>query len=226
MKTLLAVVTSLLACSSYAGEVTGRVTLKGTPPPERVVDLSLYPALAAKHPNGLTTRHYQVGADGGLQSVLVYLRGDFEGRTFEPPRIPAVLDHVGGLFQPFVVGVQVGQPLQLRCADKTTCGFHVTPKQNREFNPSPIGQTVSTSFSIPEVPVRVKCDLHPWNYTYLGIFAHPFFTVTDKDGRLTIPYVPPGRYTLEIFHPRTGKSAREVIVSTGKIVTDFTVTAK
>lgn len=72
----------------------------------------------------------------------------------------------------------------------------------------------------------LKCDLHPWNVAYVGVFSHPYFTITDKDGTFTIPSVPPGRYTLEICHPRSGKIAKEVAVSDDKTVTDFTVTAK
>ena len=134
-------VASLLVIRSEAGDITGRITLSGNPPPERKI-VSLDAAIAARHPDGLTTCHYQVGAGSDLRNVLVYIRGDFEGRTFEPPRAPVVLDHVDGLFQPFVLGVQVGQPLQLRCTDKTICGFHATSKQNQEFVISPIADVV------------------------------------------------------------------------------------
>src|SRR4029453_8676325 len=63
IKTPLALVACRLALGSHASEITGRVTLKGTPPAERTVDLKSDAALAAKHPKGLTTRHYQVSPD-------------------------------------------------------------------------------------------------------------------------------------------------------------------
>jgi len=218
-------VASLLVIRSEAGDITGRITLSGNPPPERKI-VSLDAAIAARHPDGLTTCHYQVGAGSDLRNVLVYIRGDFEGRTFEPPRAPVVLDHVDGLFQPFVLGVQVGQPLQLRCSDKTICSFLAVSKANPGFAISPIGDVVSRTFTKPEVAVRFKCDLHPWNYAYVGVFAHPFFTVTDQNGRYTIGAVPSGRYTLEIFHPKAGTAAREVVVATEKLVADFSLTPK
>jgi hypothetical protein len=89
-----------------------------------------------------------------------------------------------------------------------------------------MSETVSRTFTAPEVAVRFKCDLHPWNFAYVGVFTHPFFAVTGEDGRFTIPNVPPGRYTLEIFHPKTGKSAKEIVVSNGRTVTEFSVRAK
>ena len=56
----------------------------------------------------------------------------------------------------------------------------------------------------------------PWNYAYVGVFSHPFFATTDKDGFFKIDGVPSGRYTLEMFHPRSGKTNRAVLVEAQK----------
>jgi len=226
IKTTLALVGCSLVLGSDASDITGRVTLKGMPPPERAVDLKSYAALAAKHPNGLTTRHYQASRDGGLQHVLVYVRGSFDGVTFEAPRTSPVLDHADGLFQPYVMGIRVGQQLQLKCSDGTICGFHATPKANQEFVMTPGEGTVPRTFTNPEVPVRFKCDLHPWNYAYVGVFAHPYFAVTDEQGRFTIRGVPAGKYSVEIFHPRSGTSAKPIIVTDQPADVDFEVIAR
>lgn len=215
-----------LVSNSHAGDMTGTVTLKGTPPPERTVDLKTESALAAKHPKGLTTRHYQVGPNSGLQHVLVFVRGSLADTTFEPPRTSPVLDHADGLFQPYVLGIRVGQPLQLKCSDGTTCSFHTAPKANQSFAIAPFRDTVPRTFTEPEVPVRFKCDLHPWNYAYVGVFSHPFFAVTDELGRYTIPGVPLGNYTVEVFHPKTGTTSKPVVVADKATKVDFEVTAK
>lgn len=226
IKTTLVLIACSLALGSHASDITGRVTLKGKPPPERIVDLKSDAALAAKHPNGLTTRHYQVSADGGLQHVLVYVRDTFDGVTFEQPGTTAALDHAGGLFQPYVMGIRVGQPLQLKCSDGTICSFHTAPKANRAFAISPFHDTASRAFTEPEVPVRFKCDLHPWNYAYVGVFAHPFFTVTDERGQFTIRGVPLGRHTLEIFHPKGGTNAKQIVVTDKVGTVDFEMIAR
>ena len=85
---------------------------------------------------------------------------------------------------------------------------------------------IPRTFTNPEVPVRFKCDLHPWNYAYLGVFDHPYFAVTDEQGRFTIPGVPAGRYIVAIFHPTSGKSAKPVIVTDQPATVDFEVIAR
>lgn len=76
------------------------------------------------------------------------------------------------------------------------------------------------------MPVRFKCDLHPWNYAYVGVFAHPFFAVTDERGHFTIRGVPAGRYTLEMFHPKGGTSAKPIVPTDKAATVDFEVTAR
>src|SRR5262245_42799943 len=114
MKTIAAAAVLLLLCFKAAawepsGSIEGRVTLSGSPPPESKVDLKHYPELEALYPDGLTTRRFIVGTEGGLTNVLVYLEGKFPQRTFKQPEKPVVLEHINGLFQPYVCGIQTGQ---------------------------------------------------------------------------------------------------------------------
>ncbi len=198
--------------------------MHGVLPPERSIELWQHSGIAAKHPDGLKTRFYEAGPDGGLRNVLVYIRGDFDEKAYKPPERSAILEHLDGLFQPYVLGIQVGQPLELR--DTGLCGFHGMAKKNQEFDVTPMGGVVTRTFTAPELPITFRCDIHPWNYAYVGVFSHPFFAVTDKNGRFAIAGVPRGRYTLEIFHPKSGKSARTISVSKARVVEDFSVTPK
>jgi hypothetical protein len=74
--------------------------------------------------------------------------------------------------------------------------------------------------------VQFKCDLHPWNYAYVGVFAHPFFAVTDQDGRFAIHGVPAGHHDLAIFHSKGGTSTKPIAVTDQLTTMDFEVTAK
>ncbi len=70
--------------------------------------------------------------------------------------------------------------------------------------------------------VTVLCDVHGWMKAYLRIDPHPFHAVTDALGRFRIEDVPPGRYTLELWHERLGTRQVEVRV-VGERVTSVDV---
>src|SRR5882672_11389019 len=95
-----------------AGEITGKVTLKGTPKPE--LEIPLTPSCSKANPNKVTTRHYVVGPDGGLANVFVYLT---DAKPAPPVGEPPILDQVGCMYDPYVMGVVVGQKFKIRNSD-------------------------------------------------------------------------------------------------------------
>src|SRR6185295_102293 len=103
MKSYLTGLTTILAAASLqtlsAAEVSGKIKLEGTPPPEKTIDFSgPNEATCGKtHTTPVTTRHYVVGADKGLANVFVYVK---EGAPMGPGKGEApVLDQVGCLYQ-------------------------------------------------------------------------------------------------------------------------------
>ncbi|MEP6933155.1 MAG: carboxypeptidase regulatory-like domain-containing protein [Nitrospirota bacterium] len=48
--------------------------------------------------------------------------------------------------------------------------------------------------------MRLLCDVHNNMNAYWAGFNHPYFAVTDADGRFEISGVPPGTYTLVAWH--------------------------
>ena len=61
-----------------------------------------------------------------------------------------------------------------------------------------------------EALVRLRCDVHPWMAGWLVVVEHPYAAVTDAEGRFTIADVPPGAYTLAVWHERLGRTERPV----------------
>ncbi len=60
--------------------------------------------------------------------------------------------------------------------------------------------------------IPVKCNVHPWMRAYIGVVSHPFFAVTGDDGTFTIKGLPPGTYTIEVWHEKYGKQEQPVTV--------------
>src|SRR5262249_4463353 len=53
-------------------------------------------------------------------------------------------------------------------------------------------------------PNQIDCTLHPWMKGWLIVFAHPYFAITDKDGKFELKNVPAGKFRLIIWHERGG----------------------
>lgn len=102
--------------TAQAADITGKITLKGTPPPEKALPLD--PACGKLWPNEKPkTRFYVVGADSGLGDVFVYLKS-FEGKV-EASSKPALLDQKGCEYSPYILGLQTDRSCW--CAIPTPC---------------------------------------------------------------------------------------------------------
>jgi hypothetical protein len=234
MKTHISIAAALAVLGSVqlvsAAEITGKVTLKGTPPAEKPIAMDA--ACGKLQPNAITTRHHVVGADNGLANVFVYIKSGLDGKKFDVPTETPLLDQVGCEYTPYVLGVQVDQKIKIRNSDAVLHNVHATPRNpaNKEFNfGQPLkGQVNEKSFPAPEVLVRVKCDVHPWMFAYIGVQEHPYFAVTDKDGNFKLPAtLPAGKYTIEAFHLKAGAVTQEIEVGADdKKSLAFTLEAK
>jgi plastocyanin len=237
MKTLSASLVLGLAfvtATAFAGDITGKVTLKGTPPPE--IPIKFDPTCSAMHGGqNVTTTRYLVGKDNGLGNVFVYVSKGTEGKKFATPTTPVTIDQKNCLYSPAVIGVMVGQPIQIKNSDPVMHNVHAQPRVegNNEFNfAQPLqGQTDERKFDKPEVLIRFKCEVHDWMLAYVGVVDNPYFAVTDKDGNFTIKNVPPGNYTLTAYHLKTHGIAskgvtQDVKVESGPATANFTVEIK
>lgn len=209
--------TSGVTLGSPGTAVFGHAMLRGVPPPEKAIQLDA--ACGSLNATPITTRHFLVGAENGLANVFIYIK---TGAPKAGPQdsVP-VLDNANCEFQPYVLGVRAGQPFTVRNSDPVLHNFHLMPKPgggNREINFGlPVkNMSVSKVLDKPEVFVRVKCDVHPWMFAYLGVVDHPWFAVTDKNGNFTLPLgLAPGQYTLAAVHVKAGEIAQPINVIDG-----------
>jgi plastocyanin len=228
----LAAAVAVVALPINAGEVTGKVILKGTPPPEKVIAAVAADANCGKVAQGeAKTRIYVVGADGGLANVVVYIKKGLEGKTFTPPATKVDLDQLGCMYQPYISAVMAGQTLAVKNSDPFMHNVNATPKApgNKGFNIAQAnqGQVNDKVFEKPELGIRFACNVHPWMIAYVNVMENPFFAVTDGKGGFTIKGdLPDGKYTLEASHQKAGAVTQEIEVKGGKATADFTIEVK
>jgi plastocyanin len=198
-----------------AGTINGKVTLEGTAPAAEAIQMAADPNCARLHTTPVKTEFVVVGEGGALANVFVYVKKGLEGRSFPTPTEPVVLDQHGCQYVPHVLGIQVGQTLQVLNSDETLHNIHAMPKNNKEFN---IGQPVKglktdKKFDKAEIMVPFKCDVHKWMNSYAGVLEHPFFAVTKTDGAFSLAGLPPGDYVVEAWHERFGPKEMSVTVA-------------
>jgi plastocyanin len=197
----------LLATPAFAnGLIQG--TVKTTPP------------ATARPPHAVTKDASVCGNDavdeavlvdkkGGLRNVVVFLKdAKFAGKL--APVDGAALDQKGCRYTPHVQALTVGTPLSLLNNDAVLHNVHANDSGMTVFNIAmPIkGQKLPVPMRKPGL-MKLQCDAgHTWMNGWLYVFDHPYFAVTNEAGAFTIKDVPPGEYTVELWHePADGQGA-------------------
>src|SRR5262249_37013994 len=123
-------------------------------------------------------------------------------------------DQTGCVYAPHVAGAMVEQKVKFRNSDDMMHNVHGLPFSNKEFNFGQVkGSENDVKFTTQEVPVKVVCNVHTGFMTaFVGVVDHPFFAVTDAAGKFEIKKLPPGKYTLGVWHERLTVPDQEIEV--------------
>jgi plastocyanin len=208
-----------------AGSVAGTIEFTGKKPARKAVDMSNDPACVEAHGGKAYDESEVVNPNGTLANVFVYVKTGLEGKKFDVPATPVTIDQKGCWFHPRVLGIQVGQKLDVTNSDPVTHNIHPMAEINREWNHSQ-GQgdaPLERKFLKPEVLIRVKCNIHSWMHAFIGVVDNPYYAVTGSDGSFSLPNLPPGDYTIEAVHEKLGVQDRKITVpAKGAVAVDFT----
>src|ERR1043166_9529318 len=118
-----ALATGLQAVS--AADITGTVTLNGTPPAEKDITpfIQKDAACSTVHKDPTTTHFYVVGPNKELADTIVLLK-NVTGKSTGASAAPALIDQKGCMYVPQIVAVQTGQKLVVRNSDPQPVPMH------------------------------------------------------------------------------------------------------
>jgi len=200
-----------------SGSVSGVVTLAGPVPklqPRPVDKDHAACGTGAKPPLALV-----LGPERTLGNAVVVLRGVGAGKKF-PPFTP-VLDQKNCDYVPYLQVVPLGAKLAILNSDPVSHNVHASDASGASlFNlGTPLqGQRFEQAFAAPG-PVKIKCDVHPWMFAWIWVAETPYAALTGKDGRFSLPEVPPGTYALSVWHELFGTKESSVTVPSKGTVT-------
>jgi plastocyanin len=197
------------------GALRGRVELRRVPPP-----IERRPSVA------------DLGSSGGSTAPdlqdrarsVVYLesapRGAFE--QSEPARTSML--QRDQRFVPHVLAVTTGTTVDFPNGDVFYHNVFSLSKAARfDLGRYAVGSSRSVRFDRPGI-VRVFCDIHSHMNAFILVFSHPFFAITDAEGRYRIEHVPPGSYGVIAWNEGASSDPRPVTVPEGGVAElDFTL---
>ncbi len=200
---------------STAGAITVRVSFEGTKPAPETFDMRKSDETCCRGRDPFAVvQPVLVNPDGSLANAFVWVKSGLEGRTFEAAAETLILDQKGCEFAPHVFGIRRGQRLRIVNSDPTLHNVHARSEANPAFNIGmPVPGEFIRRFEKPEVMIEIRCNVHEWMSAYAGVVDHPYFGVTKEAGVVELAPLPPGDYTLGVWHETLG--AREQLVTVG-----------
>lgn len=165
-----------------------------------------------------------VGAGGVLANAVVWIEGPAAAPApGRPPPVELALDQRGCRFAPHVATATVGATLALASHDAFLHNVHAVLGGRSLFNVAiPVAGLVIRKPLRTAGHVTIGCDVHPWMAAHVHVFAHPWHAVTGADGSFQIARVPPGTWTLKLWHERLGEKSARVTVAGGAATTIIT----
>jgi uncharacterized membrane protein/plastocyanin len=200
-----------VANEAVVGVVKGSVHLEGTPPPNKQLNVGT----CTSDVKGPVYSDAVLSSGGKLQNAFVWIKSGLDKyKSPAPPAEPVVMDQRGCMYKPRVVGARVGQKVIFLNSDPVLHNVRSVVEANAPFNEMMPTKDMRLEkvFDKAEVPVRAKCDVHPWMSAFVGVVPHPFFAVSSKDGDFTLVNVPEGEYEIEAWHEVFGRKSEKLTV--------------
>jgi plastocyanin len=194
------------------GTIRGRVELRRPPAP-----VERRPGVA------------DLGAGGprdvsDLLRSVVYLESAPRGAFDTEEGGHAVMDQRNETFVPHVLAITTGTTVDFPNSDKFYHNVFSLSKTKRfDLGRYAAGGSRQVKFDRPGI-VRVFCEIHSHMNAFILVFNHPFFAVSDDEGRYHIDNVPPGSYNVIAWHEGTSAEPQAVSVPDGgSAELDFTI---
>ena len=194
------------------GTIGGKVVLKGTIPEFVNMIVSQDNKVCGKSKR---SPRLVIGADRGVANAVIYLEGLTSGKPF-PGSGMYLLDQRNCEYSPHISIIPNGQKLTIVNSDVILHNVHSYETDGDRRTIFNIAQPIKGVKSMTKPLTKsgillATCDAgHPWMSAYVVVASNPYYAITDTSGRYRLENIPPGNYTLHMWHEGVAITKKEM----------------
>jgi len=189
---------------AHGGTIAGFVRLAAAPPATVVDRITKDEAVCGKRK---PSPRLVTGRGNGVRYAVVWIDGIAQGKKC-PPAGTATLQQKNCQYLPHVLILKPGDELEIVNEDPILHNVHTYDMNAGLRSVFNIAQPVRNFHSRVRTAdiagvqsMMTTCDAgHPWMNAYIVRAATPYCTVTDEEGKFRLDGVPPGTYTVRMWH--------------------------
>lgn len=196
---------------SDGGTIVGEVKYAGDPPAPEKIDVTKDANICGADPKVSPT--LVVGANKGIKDVVASLPSIQKGKALGKPEKPPVLDQKNCEYHPYAQIIPVNTTVEITNSDDVLHNIKTKGGSKTSFNIAQpkFKRKLTVEFKNPEI-VQVECNVHGWMNAIIVVEDNPYDALTDANGSFKITDVPPGKYTVKVWHSKLGEQTKEVTV--------------
>lgn len=195
------------------GSISGTVKFAGAAPAPKKLEVSKDKEVCGK---SAKTDQSLVVSNGNLVNAVVTITDIKTGKKMDMKKVK--LTQKDCEYQPHVLAFPAGSVVEIENPDGILHNVHSYSKANPAFNVAQpkFKKTIEQKIEKPEA-INLKCDVHGWMSGWLVATENPYFAVTDNSGSFKLTDVPPGTYTVQVWHETLGNEAAKTKPVTQKV---------
>ena len=206
------------------GSIKGTINYSGKAPAPKLLTVDKDKQVCDNHPK-YSEELVVNGENGGIKNVVVAIKGISSGKDWNLPEEGLAMEQKGCWFIPHVLIVPAGKTFYITNNDGILHNIHTHSTKNKIVNKAQpkFVKKLRMKFDQPE-NISISCDVHSWMKGWIAVAQHPYYTVSDENGSFEISEIPPGTYSIELWHEILGIQTKEITVKAGtdsKIETVF-----
>lgn len=184
------------------GSIRGRVRLQGDAPKPAQDTITQDQKTCG---DSVSLPRIALGKDNGVRSTFVFLEGvPDNGKRPAAPKEPFLIDQKECQYVPHALIVPLGSKVEISNSDPILHNVHGTQGGDGVFNYAQarqgLRQEVDMGMSKPGI-ITLTCEAgHPWMNAFVFVATHPYVALTNNEGEFVIQNVPPGTYTIKMWH--------------------------